>query len=52
MGNEVSDRQWRDILGIILVQGDRLDQAYLSHSADALGVSDLLQRALSETQSE
>ena len=52
IGNEVSDRQWRDILGIILVQGNRLDQAYLSHSADALGVSDLLQRALSEAQSE
>ncbi len=52
MGNEVSDRQWRDILGIILVQGDRLDQAYLSHGADLLGVSELLQRALSECQSE
>ena len=52
MGNEVSDRQWRDILGIVLVQGDRLDQAYLSHSADALGVSELLQRALSEALSE
>jgi len=52
MGNEVSDRQWRDILGIILVQGNRLDQSYLSHSAEALGVSKLLQRALSEAQSD
>ena len=50
MGNEVSDRQWRDILGIILVQGDRLDRAYLHEGAETLGVADLLQRALSETQ--
>jgi hypothetical protein len=52
MGNEVSDRQWRDIMGIILVQEDRLDRSYLQHGAEALGVSDLLQRALSEAQGE
>jgi hypothetical protein len=52
MGNEVSDRQWRDILGVILVQANRLDQAYLFDNADAFGVSDLLQRALSEAQSD
>lgn len=50
MGNEASDRQWRDILGVILVQGERLDHAYLQDNADAFGVSDLLQRALSESQ--
>jgi hypothetical protein len=50
MGNEVSDRQWRDILGIILVQGDRLDCVYLHEGAEALDVADLLQRALSETR--
>ena len=46
LGGEVSDRQWRDILGIVLVQGDRLDEDYLRGGADLLGVADLLGRAL------
>jgi hypothetical protein len=39
-------------LGVILVQGERLDRDYLRDNADALGVSELLQRALSEAQSD
>jgi hypothetical protein len=48
LGNEISDRQWRDILGIVLTQDDRLDVPYLERGAQVLGVSDLLARALSE----
>jgi len=48
MGGEVSERQWRDVLGVLKVQGERLDLAYLRRWAAALKVSDLLARARSE----
>lgn len=50
MGNQVSDRQWSDILGVLKVQGDALDQRYLDHWAPLLDVSDLLLRARREQQ--
>jgi len=48
LGNEISDRQWRDILGIVLTQESRMNVPYLERGAHVLGVSDLLARALSE----
>ena len=47
-GDEISDRQWTDILGILRSQGDLLDQDYLRHWSLVLGVADLLRRALEE----
>jgi hypothetical protein len=50
LGGEVSDRQWRDVLGVIKTQGARLDLAYLQQWAAALGVADLLEKAWHEAQ--
>ena len=44
MGGEVSDQQWRDVLGVIRVSRD-MDSAYLDRTAEAFGVRDLLDRA-------
>jgi hypothetical protein len=48
MGGEVSERQWRDVLGVLKTQGERLDLAYLRKWASQLNVSDLLEQALIE----
>lgn len=49
-GNCVSDRQWRDILGVLLVREDNLDYTYMRDMAVELNVSDLLKKALQEAR--
>lgn len=45
LGNEISERQWSDILGVLRVQDERLDAEYLDRWAPLLDVSALLARA-------
>jgi hypothetical protein len=52
MGDETSDRQWRDVLGVLKVQGDRLDRDYMRRMASGLRVSDLLERAFEEAEGD
>jgi hypothetical protein len=44
----VSDRQWRDVVGIMTVQRERLDVVYLRQWAARLGLLSLLERALTD----
>lgn len=48
MGGEVSDRQWRDILGVLKTKTGGIDLDYLRHWAKQLKVNNLLDRALTE----
>ncbi|MEA3337966.1 MAG: hypothetical protein U9R25_18915 [Chloroflexota bacterium] len=44
LGGDSSERQWRDVTGIITAQAARLDWSYLQQGAAELGVADLLVR--------
>lgn len=48
-GGEISDRQWRDVLGVLKVQQQRIDVAHLRRWAEVLDLTDLLERALDES---
>jgi hypothetical protein len=50
LGNEVSNRQWTDVLSVLRVQNERLDWAYLESWSPELGVADLLDRARGEAR--
>lgn len=47
-GGQVSDRQWRDVIGILRAQRGTLDMAEMDAWARRLGVADLLERARRE----
>jgi len=48
LGGEASDRQWRDILGVLKTRAGDLDLGYMHRWAAELEVEDLLERALRE----
>jgi len=47
-GGDVSERQWRDVIGILKVRAAALDLDYLRKWAHELDISDLLEKALLE----
>lgn len=47
-GGEVSDRQWRDVVAILRVQGDRIDRVHLLVDAAEFGLADLATRAIQQ----
>jgi hypothetical protein len=47
-GGGVSEKQWRDVCGVLKVQRERIDRAYLRTWAVELRVSELLERVLIE----
>ncbi len=50
LGGCIAQRQWDDVLGVLQVQAERLDSAYLMKGARERGVAELLERALQEAQ--
>ncbi len=48
-GGRVSDAQWRDVVGILGASSKKLDLDYLNDWAATLGITDLLEKAISET---
>ncbi len=47
-GGSTSDQQWKDVLGVLKVQAEALDRAYLDRWARELDLLDLLTRALDD----
>ena len=49
-GGEVSERQWRDVVAILRIQGSSLNQSHLEAWGKPLGIMDLLERAVADAQ--
>lgn len=47
-GGEVSEQQWKDIIGVLKVQENGIDREYLQHWSCELEVTDLLEKAFQD----
>jgi hypothetical protein len=45
-GGEISERQWRDVIGVLRAQSAKMDMGYVKKWSLVLGVGDLLDRAI------
>ena len=50
LGDRVSERQWKDVIGVLQVQGKRLNYDYLKKAANRMNVSELLIQAIEEVK--
>lgn len=48
LGGRLSQQQWKDVLGVLKVQGDRLDLKYLKYWASKLNLSNLLNSSFND----
>jgi hypothetical protein len=49
-GGESSERQWTDVVGILKVKGSTLDFEYVRRWAPVIGIEDLLERAVRDSE--
>jgi hypothetical protein len=49
-GQRISERQWRDVLGVLKVRAGTLDEGYLRAQAHTAGFGDLLEQALGDAK--
>jgi hypothetical protein len=52
LGNRVSERQWRDLVGLLEVRGQELDWDYVRSWVESFGLSELLEKAWREARRE
>jgi len=50
LGNETSDRQWRDVVTVLKLLGEQADLDYLRKAAQSVDVDELLARLLATNQ--
>jgi hypothetical protein len=50
-GGSISERQWRDVVEVLRISGGDMDAGYLDRWADQLDLSELLQKARTESSS-